>query len=189
MLLICAPFYGTLLWWSLHLMKLGHHFFLSSLKKNDVASNFKTASESGFKFKVDSPPWFWIMQGLCYSKAKLCMLRHLQFSWVFCKAKSKFWEQPLRAPLKANGIGVCALEIKQGHDMCPPALVVLSMGARCLQFVTSTYCCWYAQYDSIISIISHSSFDKSTENSLKNSLTLKDPLKICKSTENLYIHW
>ena len=108
MLLICAPFCGTLLWWSLHLMKLGHHFFLSSLKKNDVASNFKTASESGFKFKVDSPPWFWIMQGLCYSKAKLCMLRHLQFSWVFCKAKSKFWEQPLRAPLKANGIGVCA---------------------------------------------------------------------------------
>ena len=123
-------------------MKLGHHFFLSTLKKNDVASNFKTASESGFKFKEESPPWVLNHAGFVLFKSQTV---HAQTFTVFLSFQLQGKIKVLRAASKSTSEGkrdrcLCT-EIKQGHEMCPPALVVLSMGARCLQFVILLLVC------------------------------------------------
>ena len=55
-------------------------FFLEFSQKNDVASNFKIASESGFKFKEDSPPWILNPAGFVLFKSQTV---HAQTCTVF----------------------------------------------------------------------------------------------------------
>jgi hypothetical protein len=91
-------------------MKLGHHFFLSSLKKNDVPSNFKIASESGFKFKEDSPPWVLNPAGFVLFKSQTVHAQTCTVFLSFLQAAGKI--KVLRAASKSTSEG------KQDRCLC-----------------------------------------------------------------------